>query len=841
MFEVAAELTGDERAACLQERCAGDESLRSEVESLLASDAQADGFIENPATSIPREVPEGMAEEPFGARQFGAYRTIREIGRGGLGTVYLAARSDAAYKKEVAIKLLRRGLDTDDILRRFRNERQILARLEHPNIARLIDGGMTEDGLPYFVMEYVEGEPLNAYCETRNLTTNERLKFFRTVCSAVTYAHQHLVTHRDRKPSNILVTGEGEVKLLDFGIAKLLGADEEAAFRTMTEQRVMTPDYASPEQVRGEAITTASDVYSLGVVLYELLTGTKPYRLTNRSAKELENAITEQTPERPSTAVTSNQQSAIRNQKFLKGDLDNIVLKALRKEPARRYASVEQFSEDIRRHLAGLPVGAHKDTVGYRASKFIRRHKVGVLAALLVGATLVAGIFATGWEARRANEQRLRAERRFEDVRQLAHSLMFEIHDSVRDLQGSTATRRLIVTRALQYLDGLAQEAGDNPSLQRELATAYEKVGDVQGNPYSANLGDTEGALTSYRKAARIRETLRQTGASTETEMELGRTCRALGDILEVKGDLAKTLGEYRRSLQIFEQVAADDPNSPEVKDELARAYETMADGYGHAARAEAIRLTNYQKSLAIREMLLGKEPSSTKLQRSVALSLLKVGAVSDPHRPEATAAVRRAVAMLEALSAADPNDGRARRAVGFAYYQLGNTLFEAGDFPGALASRQKAFAIREQFAANDPQNAQARFDLAVAYTDLAEALTATGQPGPAVEHARKGLAVFAELTAADPSNAIYSRNVALCEEKLGDAWARSGAASDAPETERVRAWSEARDWYEKSAKIFASLRAHGILTPTDAEKPQELSHRRAACDRAIGLLTATH
>ncbi|MGI8436174.1 MAG: serine/threonine protein kinase, partial [Chthoniobacterales bacterium] len=402
VFEVAAELTGDERATYLREHCAGDESLRREVESLLASDAQADGFIENPARSIPRAVLEGMAEEPFVARLFGAYRTNREIGRGGLGTVYLAARADDAYQKEVAIKLLRRGLDTEDILRRFRNERQILARLEHPSIARLIDGGTSEDGRPYFVMEYVEGEPLNAYCESHGLSTNERLKLFRTVCAAVTYAHQHLVIHRDLKPSNILVTSEGEVKLLDFGIAKLLGADEEAAFRTVTEQRVMTPEYASPEQVRGEAITTASDVYSLGVVLYELLTGEKPYRLTSRSAKELESAITDQIPERPSAAREKMQKS-------LHGDLDNIVLMALRKEPARRYVSAGQFSEDIRRYLEGLPVAAHKDTIAYRSKKFIARNKIAVFAAALVILALIGGLIATVYQAKAARAQRDRA------------------------------------------------------------------------------------------------------------------------------------------------------------------------------------------------------------------------------------------------------------------------------------------------------------------------------------------------------------------------------------------------------------------------------------------------
>ena len=389
LFEAAVDLDPNQRAAFLEKECGGDEALRSEIESLLKSDEQTGGFIEQPAFAIPRDLFPDNVEEPFVGRQFGAYQVIREIGRGGLGAVYLAARADDEYRKQVAIKVIRRGLDTDDIIRRFRNERQILAQLDHPNIARLIDGGTTDDGLPYFVMEYVNGEPINAYCDANALPTTERLTLFRKVCAAVTYAHQNLVIHRDLKPSNILVTQEGEPKLLDFGIAKLLGTGDELFTQTIPALRVMTPEYASPEQVKGEKITTTSDVYSLGVLLYELLTGQRPYRLKTRTPEEIARAITEQEPERPSTAVTradpGSLQSPIRNSKSLRGDLDNIVLMAMRKEPARRYSSVGQFSEDIRRHLEGLPVVARKDTVRYRSEKFVKRHKVGVAAAALIG------------------------------------------------------------------------------------------------------------------------------------------------------------------------------------------------------------------------------------------------------------------------------------------------------------------------------------------------------------------------------------------------------------------------------------------------------------------------
>ncbi|MGZ5003001.1 MAG: serine/threonine protein kinase, partial [Chthoniobacterales bacterium] len=402
LFEAAVDLDPNQRTALLDKECGDDDALRSEIESLLKSDERTDGFIEQPAIAIPRDLFPNNVEEPFAGRQFGSYQIMREIGRGGLGAVYLAARADDEYRKQVAIKLVRRGLDTEDILRRFRNERQILAQLDHPNIARLIDGGTTDDGLPYFVMEYVNGQPINGYCDANALSTTERLTLFRKVCSAVTYAHQNLVIHRDLKPSNILVTQEGEPKLLDFGIAKLLSAGDELFTQTIPALRVMTPEYASPEQIKGDKIMTTSDVYSLGVLLYELLTGQQPYRLKTRTPEQIARAITEQEPERPSTVLADNQQSEIGNPKSLRGDLDNIVLMAMRKEPARRYASVGQFSEDVRRHLTGLPVVARKDTVAYRTSKFVNRHRIGVAAAALVLLSLVGGIVATLIQVRTA-------------------------------------------------------------------------------------------------------------------------------------------------------------------------------------------------------------------------------------------------------------------------------------------------------------------------------------------------------------------------------------------------------------------------------------------------------
>jgi len=352
-------------------------------------------------------------------------------------------RADGEFTKEVALKTVRVGYDVSSVLERFRNERQILASLDHSNIARLYDGGTSAEGIPYLVMELVDGIPIDSFCDAGKLNITRRLELYLEVCSAVQYAHQRLVIHRDLKPGNILVTKKAIPKLLDFGIAKIL---DPATATDVTIVRPMTPEYASPEQIRGEPITTASDVYSLGVALYQLLTGRSPYRMTTRTPHELSRAITDTEPERPSTAIlrqlaakdsssasrTPEQLSDAREpslaklQRRLSGDLDNILLKALRKEPQRRYASVEQFAEDLRRHLDGRPVSARKDSWSYRSGKFIKRHKAGVAAAALMAATLVAGVAATVREAKVAERNRLRAEKRFDDVRKLSNSLILK-------------------------------------------------------------------------------------------------------------------------------------------------------------------------------------------------------------------------------------------------------------------------------------------------------------------------------------------------------------------------------------------------------------------------------
>ena len=468
------------RPAFIAEACGGDEDLRRDVASLAAAAEDEDNILDAPVPVPFEDVP---PRSRLGER-IGAYELLSELGRGGMGVVYLARRADDEFQKKVAIKLVSGGLADDAALGRFRSERQISASLDHPHIARLLDGGTTEAGEPFFVMEYVEGEPLLRFCETRKLSIRERLRLFQDVCAAVQYAHQNLVVHRDLKPGNILVTADGEAKLLDFGIAKMLdpGGGVRPGQETSTLYRMLTPDYASPEQVRGRPVTTASDVYALGVVLYELVAGRRPYHVENPEPAELLRLVCEEDPEKPSTISQSRE---------VQGDVDAIVMKAMRKEPDERYPSAEAFSKDIQRFLEARPVEARRGSGGYRARKFIRRHRMGAAATALVLAALAAGLFATLREARRAREAEARAERRFNDVRKLANSFLFEFHDAIRDLPGSTPARALVVQRALEYLDGLAKESSGDSALRARARRRLPEGRRRAGQPVLGRTSET--------------------------------------------------------------------------------------------------------------------------------------------------------------------------------------------------------------------------------------------------------------------------------------------------------------------------------------------------------------
>ncbi len=492
------------------------DDIRTEIEELIKADKQAEKFIAEPAV-----VEFGLNGESLVGQKIGNYTLLKIIGTGGMGMVFLAEKE--GLEKHFAVKLIKRGMDTDEVLRRFGLERKILARLEHPNIAPLLDGGMTDDGLPFLVMEYVEGVSITRFCDERELEIKERLKLFREVCSAVNYAHQNLIIHRDLKPSNILVTKEGTAKLLDFGIAKLLNPDGFEDTATTMQARMFTPEYASPEQLNGETITTASDVYSLGVVLYELLSGQRPFQSNSRNYQEIVQQILTDEPVRPSAVgsrqlavgrntsenqpVThkefTNPKSKIQNPKSLRGDLDNIILKALRKETERRYNSVQEFSEDIRRHLAGLPVTATADTSFYRFSKFVQRHRTGVLVGALVSVLILTISTIAVWQGIIATRERQKSEERLKDIREVAKSLMTETNDSLQKIPGNIGVQKALTEKSVALLDKLASDETNDATLLVELADAYTKLAQIQNwsfREYDKSLENLTKAKSIYQK-----------------------------------------------------------------------------------------------------------------------------------------------------------------------------------------------------------------------------------------------------------------------------------------------------------------------------------------------------
>jgi serine/threonine protein kinase len=577
ILEDALALDPVRRADYLDAACGPDTDLRAEIDSLIDSHEQAGSLFLNEA-SLDRSPLLPTGAQP--GRTIGPYRILQQIGHGGMGDVFSAVRADGHYEKKVAVKLVRAGDVSAGVLERFRAERQILAGLEHPNIARLLDGATTDNGIPYLVMELVDGLPIDAFCRAHKLSVDERLRLFIDVCSAVQFAHQRLVIHRDIKPGNILVTPEGIPKLLDFGIAKMLDpmGNVEA-----TQLRPYTPEYASPEQIRGEPVLTATDAYSLGVVLYELLTGRSPYRIETRTPGKLAEAITNQEPERPSVAVLRGSPSMPETmlpqiQRQLRGDLDFILLKALRKEPEARYSSAEHLADDIRRYLDGLPVAARKGTWTYRTGKFVRRHRVAVAAATLAFITLVTSIIVTAREARIAETNRRRAEARFNDVRKLANSLIYDVHDSIQNIPGATDARKLILDRSLEYLDSLSRESGNDPGLLRELAAAYARVGTLQGRPNTGNLGDTNAAAASLKKSLELRELIaRSTPNIIVDQVGLAMAYLDLSDLQGTQTVNVAGAFEYvKKAMAILDRAAQAAPNDGDVMQQSLRAYTNL-------------------------------------------------------------------------------------------------------------------------------------------------------------------------------------------------------------------------------------------------------------------------
>ena len=790
ILEQVVEIDEPSRSAFLDNACGNDEYLRHEVESLLNFDnTNADRLEQNAFSKVVRGDADGGS---LAGREIGNYRIVSELGAGGMGTVYLAERSDGAFEQKVALKLIKRGMDSTAILKRFINERQILASLEHPNIAHLIDGGAIDGGLPYFVMEYVDGETIADFALRKNLNLREKLQLFLKVCAAVSFAHQNLVVHRDLKPSNILVTRDGTPKLLDFGIAKLL--KEETADKTATRNFIFTPEYASPEQVRSESLTTATDVYSLGVILYELLTGHRPYKTESKNISEIVRAICETEPERPSSVVSrpaAQEQNATGgthtkitkddrpriDPHVLRGDLDTIILKALRKEPERRYTSVEQFADDIRRHIDGLPVLAINDTWGYRASKFVRRNRIAVAAAAVILFTLVAGLGATLYQANVAHRERVKAEQRFNDVRTLANSFLFEFHDAIQSLSGSTPARKLVVSRAIEYLDKLAVESNDDPALQLELGTAYDRIARIQGNSYYANLGDTDGAMNSYRRSLEIRQRLvDMEPGNRDFQHDLALSHRGVGDMFYTMDDLQSGLRSYENSVAILERIAAEQPENLKYLSSLADVLSRLGDIKGMAGFANlgdtAGALDSYRRVVALAERLTLAVPDNQEYRGDYATRLFYFARLqsSTGDLKGALISGRKSIELLEGLVTSNPNDAAFETRLMSALNSMRPTLLADGQVTEAIAISRRVVKTLERLSAADPQNSNTRRGLGVSYGSLGTCLVQAKETEEAIQYFRRSLSIAEELAAAEPKNVEHAKDVETAKKGLSEA-----------------------------------------------------------------------
>ena len=735
LFEAASDLAPEARTALLDRECAGDPELRREIDRMLGADAAPSNAIRD-AVAAGQALAQEYAEAGGAAigRRFGPYRVTTVLGYGGMGAVYQAVRDDQVYTNDVAIKALRHDfVDGPQARGRFRQERQILAGLVHPYIARLLDGG--EDPAPYLVMEKIEGVPVTQYCE--GLSVEAKLRLFLGVCDAVQYAHAHLVVHRDLKPANILVTPDGVPKLLDFGIAKLLPVDgsvDAAAGLTQTGLRLYTPEYASPEQFRGEAIATASDVYSLGAILYHLLAGCPPHKLAQMSPGQMEHTVTSEQPVRPSAVASAPQPHR------LAGDLDNIVLMALRKEPQRRYPSAEALAEDIRRHLDGRPVLARPATVTYRTAKFVRRHWWGVAAGCVIATCLVLGLAAALYEARLARH-------RYRDVRQLASRFLFDFDDSIASLPGATHSRELVVQTGLIYLDRLYKDSGGDVDVMAELAAAYSKIGDVQGNPSMPSLGRTNDALASY---ARSRELWEKVVGARPRDFKALRSLAQVrlgtGDLLRVTGKTAESGRMYTDGASAATEALRGSPNDPALIFVAAGGWLRAGDYHTNLNRMDAAH-DDFQRCLDLYRRAEKLAPQD-RYHNAVAIALSRLGltASATDHLVDARAYHNSSLAIRQDLAERNPNVQAYRR--GFsAELLLAGAIFSSSQSinlnepEAAIGYFRRGLAIDQVFAAADPNDRTNRADLVIVNMRLCETL-ALLRPSEALSYCADSLSI---------------------------------------------------------------------------------------------------
>jgi serine/threonine-protein kinase len=768
LFHAALDCAPAERDAFLRASCASDSSMYAELRALLDSEAAEQGAL----GGLIGEAVSGLLSTSLEGQRVGPYRIVREIGQGGMGAVYLAERADGQFEQRVALKLIKPGMDSEQFLRRFRAERQILARLQHPHIARLLDGGIDDQGRPYFAMEYVEGHPIDRYCNERGLSVDERLTLFVDACRAVTYAHSNLVVHRDLKPAHILVTAEGQIRLLDFGIAKVVSDEESNAELTQAGLRALTPAYSSPEQVRGAPVGTATDVYSLGVILYELLTGARPYEVESHSPLEIERVVCTTIPERPSLKVNATERQAgerfahaygtepARLRRRLLGDLDVICLKALQKEPERRYQSVEAMLQDIVRNLTGLPVEARPDSISYRLTKFAGRHRAGL--ATMVLTTLLITSLVTFYTLRLAAE-RDRAQQEAAKADQVATFLqeLFEVSDPSESKGETITARELLDQGAARIEQELAGQPEVRASLMRVIGGVYQSLGlygrarpllerALQDNRRLLGDDHDEVATSQTALAVLLQDMGDVTAAEPLFRHALATRQRLYGDRHEKVseslghlGFLLETVGDYQGAIQMARQVLALDstlfePEHPRVAASLAKLA-GMLRRQGQNEEAEPL----LRQALALQRKQLGnRDLTVASTARNLASLLRDRGALE-----EAETLYREALAIRREIL------GEVHPEVAVALNSYAILLDRKGDRQGAIAGYREFIRIAQQIHQGRPHP-----DLAAAYNNLGLTLKTEGQLDEAAAMLLLSMQVGDQVLARDHPNRAFPR-----------------------------------------------------------------------------------
>jgi tetratricopeptide (TPR) repeat protein len=782
----AIELPADRRDALLDVRCDGRPDLRREVEALLTAHAEADAFLDSPVEASASEESRSLT-----GRQFGPFRLGPQLGSGGMGVVYEADRVEGGYEQQAAIKIITLPADDPEALARFRLERQILATLHHPNVVTLIDGGVSPDGDAFLVMERVDGVRITDYCSERQLPLPERLRLFEAVCAAVQHAHQHGVVHRDLKPANILVTADGTPKVLDFGVAKIVAPTE----RDVTATGLlgpMTPDYASPEQLRGLPVTTAADIYALGVMLYEIVSGQRPYSTKGLTLDRVLDVVVNDEPSRPSTAARRTPATTPYPATALRGDLDAIVRKAMHKTATARYGSAQELADDLARWRASKPVLAREPSFGYLVRRTIRRHRAAAVATLVAIVAMVGGLGVALWQMRVAADERDRAQARFNDTRQIASALIFKVHDGLVPLPGSTPIRKMIVAEALTYLERLSRDPAGDDGLRRELATAYQRIGDVQGHPGGANLGDREGARDSYRRAVALLEPLASrpgappaiAGQLAGIELELASTERALGH-----ADAAMTLiaSGVTRARALVSAAPAD----IDARSLLARAYFAQA---SNSDPKDA--LPHWNEAAALYGGLLAERPEDPERQRNVALVEKYLGANYQLRRDldRAVEHYQRAHALDEKRLQARPGDRTVMFDVAIDLSNIAGIDQLAGRLDAAAAGYERSLVMRSQLYALDPNDVQIASRVAFAHNRLTNLYVQLKRYPDALAHARKGVEVTGKIATVDADDAYsYASHLMTLGEVEGLVGNRAGACRAFRRSAEVAADLQAR------------------------------------------------